>query len=123
VAHDEATVIPLALLPDVVTFETQGPDLGSGPTGVVELLWRCRVQTKTKLIAYADGRTANATDLVIGYPTASDIDGAPVTLTPRIDDKLVGLIWEYGERRVMSVETFRDGAGRVHHHELWVGLA
>ena len=116
-------MIPLALLPDAVTYQANGPDLGSGPTTGPELLWRCRVETQTKLIAYADAKTANATDLVIGYPTAADIDGAPVTLAPKVDDVLTGGMWEYGSRRVMSVKTLRDGAGRVHHHELWVGLA
>jgi hypothetical protein len=106
-------VIPLHLLPDTVDYIALGEDLGNGPTEMEPVRVRCRVETKTKLITYAEGRTANATDFVILAPS----------VTPQLEAKLQGSpLWgAYGERRILSIETLRLIDGQVHHHEVWAG--
>jgi hypothetical protein len=97
-------MIPLHLLPDTLPYVGVGEDMGDGPTELDPVQVRCRVEPKTKLITYAEGRTANASAFVILEPT----------LQPQLEARLGG--W-----RILATETFRDLAGQVHHHEAWVG--
>lgn len=97
-------MIPLHLLPDTLPYVGLGEDLGNGPTELDPVDVRCRVEPKTKLITYAEGRTANASALVFLAPT----------VTPQLEARIGG--W-----RVLAVETLRLVGGQVHHHEAWVG--
>ncbi len=95
-------MIPLHLLPDVLPYIAVGEDLGNGPTQHDPVDVRCRVEPKTKLITYAEGRTANASVFAIVEPK----------VTPQLEATL-------GGRRILAVDTMRLLGGQVHHHEVW----
>lgn len=103
--------IPLHFLPDELTYAGPGEDYGDGPAATADVPVRGRVERKTKLLTYAEGRTAEASDFLIV---------APQNPAPELEGHYTGGPLD-GPRRVMAVETLREVSGQVHHHEVWVG--
>lgn len=116
--------IPRWLLPHTVTLEPATPT-AEGLTYGPAIPLRARVERRTKLVYYQDGKTASATALAFLPPRSvlpdPDPEAALPLLTPiepQVDDRITYAGHKY---RALEITTLVLIEGNPHHHEVWLG--
>lgn len=116
--------IPPTLLPHRLAYQPHTPG-ADGNTYGTAIEVRARFEAKSKVVYFADGKTATASGLVFLPPHVNvpDVDpGNPdpirVPLEPAPDDRITHRTIRY---RVLEVATMVLLNGAAHHHEVWVG--